>query len=647
MSITKLFHRYIRHLVTGGLMLSLIFSSLSSAHAQRQYQISGTVADENGVPLVGVSVFEKGTENGVPTDVDGRFTISSSRQNPVLTFSCIGFLDMEKKSEEGKPLHVVMTEDSQLLDEVQVIGYAVIKKSDLTGSVASVKSDVMEGRMVLSVEDALRGQLAGVSILSTDGAPGSSMNIRIRGTNSINASNSPLYVIDGVLMESTDISPSEIESMEILKDASSTAIYGSRGANGVVVITTKKGKAAAPRINFSTTISMQQPTRLYKMMNSEEFARYCRAGYGRVNGDSRDYYDNEGYVWNVTYASPYATRYEEILNGDFTTDTDWQKEMLKNALTQEYRLSISGGDQKGTYSVIGSVLSQDGIILKTGMDRYNVRVNFDRSVYSWLKIGVNASGSSQSTQNTTGNVIKQMLSRPPTKESGSGNSVDITDENSIINQDPVSQALSITNDQKRLNFTAKGWADISFAKIFRLNVSGSYNYTRNKTERYYPSDVQTGNGSVVGGKAQSNISETINWLNENLLYITPKLSGIHSFDALAGVTLQGNNIYGLNTEANKFPYEDKGVYNMEMGLTPIPTTNHYTKSSLLSFLARANYKIKDRYLFTGSIRADGSSRLAKGNKWGYFPSGAIAWRAVKEPFIQKLHIFSDLNPHCS
>ena len=233
--------------------------------------MSGTVYDESGNPLIGVSVLEKGTKNGTATDIDGNFTISVSDKSHPIIFSYIGFLDLEIEPVSESGMRIVMEEDSELLDEVQVIGYAVIKKSDLTGSVASVKADVMEDRMVLSVEDALRGQLAGVSILSTDGAPGASMNIRIRGTNSINASNSPLYVVDGVLMESTDISPSEIESMEILKDASSTAIYGSRGANGVVIITTKKGRAGAPRINFSATVSMQQPVRLYEMMNAEEF----------------------------------------------------------------------------------------------------------------------------------------------------------------------------------------------------------------------------------------------------------------------------------------------------------------------------------------------------------------------------------------
>ena len=408
MALTKPFDCHIGLSVAIGLMLLTLF--LPCSHAQQRYQISGIVIDESGNPLIGVSVFEKGTETGTATDIDGKFSMPVRSSESTLVFSYVGFLDVEKTVKTGSEMRIVMEEDSELLDEVQVIGYAVIKKSDLTGSVASVKADVMEDRMVLSVEDALRGQLAGVSILSTDGAPGASMNIRIRGTNSINASNSPLYVVDGVLMESTDISPSEIESMEILKDASSTAIYGSRGANGVVIITTKKGRAGAPRINFSATVSMQQPVRLYEMMNAEEFARYCVWGAGRAGGDSRDYYDMEGYVWNLSYASTYSDRYQEILNGDFTTDTNWQKEVLKNALIEEYRLSISGGDQKGTYSVIGSILDQDGIVLNTGMERYNVRANFDREVTPWLKIGVNASGSSMSMKNTTGNIIKSMLS---------------------------------------------------------------------------------------------------------------------------------------------------------------------------------------------------------------------------------------------
>lgn len=627
------------------LTLFLVFSQMGVA--QNRVTVSGTVSDESGNPLVGVTVFQKGTQNATATDLDGRFSVAVSSPDVSLCFAYMGFLEQEKKVSVNSPMNVIMVEDAQQLEEVQVIGYAVIKKSDLTGSVSSVKADVMEDRMVLSVEDALRGQLAGVSILSTDGAPGASMNIRIRGTNSINASNSPLYVVDGVLMENTDISPSEIESMEILKDASSTAIYGSRGANGVVIITTKKGRSGAPRINFSATVSMQQPVRQYEMMNAEEFARYCVWGTGRAGGDARDYYDSEGHVYNISYATTYADRYQSILDGSFTTDTDWQKEMLKNAFIQEYRLSIAGGDQKGSYSVMGSVLTQDGIVLNTGMDRYNVRANFDRLVLPWMRIGVNVSGSSQSMNNTTGNVIKTMLSRPPTKDVGGSEEIDITDDNTLINQDPVSQAYEVVNKQRRLNATFKGWTDIMFAKIFRLNISGSYSINDNKTERYYPSNIQAGNGSVVNGRAQTIIGQNVNWLNENLLYITPKFKGIHSFDALAGVTLQGNNIYNLNTEANNFPYEDKGVNNMGMGLTPIPTDNHYTKSTLLSFLARANYKLKDRYLFTASIRADGSSRLAENAKWGYFPSGAVAWRMSEEPFIKDLNLFSELKLRAS
>lgn len=618
-------------------------SVLSPLSAQQQRSvIRGVVMDHSGTPLTGVTVLEKGTINGTSTDAQGNFTIKTSRKEVVLSFSYVGYRPMDHKAVTGTRIEVKMIEDAQSLDDVVVIGYGTVRKSDLTGSIASVKSDIMQDRQVLSLEDALRGQLAGVSILSTDGAPGAGMNIRIRGVSSINASNSPLYVVDGVLMENTDISPSEIESMEILKDASSTAIYGSRGANGVVIITTKRGQKGRARINFSSTISVQQPVNLYRMMDAKEFARYCLWGYGRSNGSVRDYFDLEGNTVQIAYAgNAFISRYEEIMSGQFTTDTDWQREVLRNAMVQDYRLTVSGGDDKGSYSVMGSMLSQDGTVINSGMDRYNLRSNFDRQVLPWLKIGVNVSGSSQATKSVAGNVIKTMLSRPPTKPAD-GDVIDITDTESTIDQNPVTQAYKVTNRQNRLNAMIKGWFDVTFANIFRLNVSGSYNYTRTKTERYYPSDVQIGNGNVVHGRAATGIGERVDWLNENLLYITPEKMGKHALDAMVGMTFQGFNNYVLNAENNNFQYEGLGVDNMGYGLTPILATNGYTKSTMVSLLGRINYRFDEKYLFTVSMRADGSSRLAPGNKWGYFPSGAFAWRAGEERFIKELNVFSNL-----
>ncbi len=610
--------------------------------AQHRPVIRGTVVDEKGAPLTGVTVLEEGTSNGTSTDTRGNFELRVSRREVVLNFTYVGYRSQKQKVAAGKHLHIEMVEDAQHLDDVVVIGYGTVRKSDLTGAVSSVKSDIMEDRQILSLEDALRGQLAGVSILSTDGAPGASMNIRIRGVSSINASNAPLYVVDGVQMESTDISPSEIESMEILKDASSTAIYGSRGANGVVIIKTKQGQKGRPRINFSTTISVQQPVNLYEMMNAREFARYCLWGYGRANGTLRDYYDLEGNIVQIAYAgNAFISRYEDIMSGAFTTDTDWQREVLRNAMVQDYRLTISGGDDKGSYSVMGSMLSQDGTVINSGMDRYNLRANFDRQVLPWLKIGVNMSGSSQAVKSVSGNVIKTMLSRPPTK-SAEGDVIDITDTESTIDQNPVTQAYKVTNDLNRLNAMIKGWFDVSFAKIFRLNVSGSYNYTRTRTERYYPSDVQLGSGNVVHGRATVGMAERVDWQNENILYITPRKMGDHALDAMVGMTFQGFTNTTLNAENNNFQYEKLGVNDIAYGLTPIQATNGWTKSTMVSFLGRINYRFKEKYLFTASIRADGSSRLAPGNKWGYFPSGAFAWRAGEERFIKELNVFSNL-----
>ena len=625
-------------------IMSLLMTEALPIFAQDNRMVKGVVKDQSGEPLLGVTVIEKGTTNATSTHNNGDFELKLTKKHATLLFSYVGFTSFEKQVMAGTNLMVEMTEESLQLDDVIVIGYGTAKKSDLTGAVSSLSKEAMTDKLVLSVEDALRGKLAGVTIRNADGAPGSDMHIRIRGAGSINATNSPLYVVDGILMESTDVSPAEIESIEILKDASSTAIYGSRGANGVVVITTKRGVRGKPRVNFSAQLSVQQPVRLYEMMNSLEYTKYTSFGVGRVMSSPIDYYNREGNLYQLSNSSVYALRYQEILDGTFTIDTNWQKEMMQNALIQDYRFSIGGADEAGSYSVMGSVLSQDGIIIESGMKRYNVRANFDRNLTSKFKIGVNVSGSIINTDGVTGNVINTMLAQPPIKELNTQVWIASDGEDQTINNNPYLQAKNVTNFVSRKNVVLKTYGDYKFSKLFRLNVSGSYTYGNSHTRLFYPSDVITGGGVTYNGSARQNRVESTDWLNENLLYITPKKHGIHALDFLVGFTLQGKTVENESIEVHDFPREKMNdeFWNWRYGTDAVIPVNSKTNWRMVSFLGRANYKINEKYLFTVSMRADGSSVLAKGGRWGYFPSGAFAWRAGEENFIKKLNIFSNL-----
>jgi len=631
-------------------LLTLLFSALL-LHVEAQTPqniVRGKVTDAAGKALAGVAVIEKGTQNGITTDLNGAYQLTLRQRQATLTFSMLGYTGKEMPVTGSGILNMTLDEETKTIDDVVVIGYGRVKSMDVTGAVGAVKSDVMEDRLVLSVSDALKGKLAGVNIVSTDGAPGAEMNIQIRGVNSINASSAPLYVIDGVLMESSDVSPAEIETIHILKDASSTAIYGSRGANGVVIITTKKGKPGKANVNVTSQLSWQKPVRLYEMANLEEWGKFQMYGHGRTLGNSVfNYYDTEGRTFQLGWpagnnASGMSKRYQQILDGTYPYNTDWQQAMFQQALVQEYRVNISGGSDKDSYSLMGSYLNQDGIIIESGTRRYNLRANYNRYMNSTTQLIINVSGSSAFTRNVANNAIQTMLAQPPGKPLNVDEWETLENEQTTVNNNPVMNARNITDQTTRDNIVLKGAIDKMFSEIFRLNISGSYAFTRIWDEYYYPPDMNTGGGNTVKGKAQVNNTEKVDWLNENLLYITPKKHCGHAFDGLLGLTFQGDNQRTLNVETTDFAgFAGVPLDNLEVGVVPHAPANDFTSGTMMSGIARLNYSYKERYLLTASIRADGSSRLAKGKKWDYFPSGAFAWRMSEEPFMNSLRFISN------
>jgi TonB-linked SusC/RagA family outer membrane protein len=616
------------------------------AHAPNT--VTGVVTGVGGEPLVGVTVIEKGTTNGVSTNVAGEFSLRVASENATLVLSYMGMETKEVPLNGRKRVTVQMEYVSAFVDEVVVIGYGVTKKSDLTGSVASVKASELQDRMVNSLEDALRGRVAGVSIASVDGQPGESLDIRIRGTGSINASNSPLYVIDGVLMDEADVNPGDVESIEILKDASSTAIYGSRGANGVVMISTKKGSKGKPRINVSVNAGYQTPVRLLELMNNWEYQEYRLHASRVINKPTNNtvgYYDSDGNVWYVQNTKTFSNWRATQANPN-ATNTDWQRTMIRNSWTTDVKANISGGTENNTYSVMGSFFRNDGMVVFSGFEKYSVRANFDQKVNSKLNIGVNLVGNKSLQEgaitNDNSGTMMNTLTQMPTKPS---NFTDVMSdpedgETAAVNNNPWYQAKNIVKDTYKTNVLGKTYINWQFARDFRLNVSGSYNFAQNKLKQYIPSDVSSGRNA----KGRVVLTETgiNNWLNENLLYYTPKPCGKHRWDAVAGLTFQEDASEKLVSEGQNFTYTGLKEWGINNALVPILPEDSYPYTRIMSTFVRANYTFAERYLFTASFRADGSSRFGANNKWAYFPSGAFSWRMSEEEFIRKAKWITNL-----
>lgn len=628
-----------------------------SAQGRAAFQTGGTVLDTNREPVAGAFVLESGTSNGATTDKNGRFTLEVRSADAEITVTMMGYESQTVVVGGRKTIKIVLEPDYEQLDHSVVIGYDVVKKSDLTGSVSSVGEDAFSNRLVTSFEDALRGKVAGVRIISSDGQPGQTLNIRIRGTGSINASNAPLYVIDGIPVDSPDISPGDVKSVEILKDASATAIYGSRGANGVVLITTRQGIKGKTRVTASANITVQQPVRLLEMMNSSEYAdmrfwqvqalNLFKAGTSMTFRPTHNYYqDREGNIYGFPKTNIWL---DEKYHSEDATNTDWQKAMLQNALVHDYRINVSGGDEKSTFSVMGNYFQQDGIVINSGYQKGSVRANYDRTLSEFATMGLNVSGS-RAYQNgnaygETSGVTMNMLSQPPVKELSSEDFEAVQGENEYENNNPFYQAKNIVKDIYRDNASLRLYFDIRFLKNFRYRVTGNYVFNNSITEIFYPKTVAQGRSE--DGRAQYNTATTNNWMQENLLYYTPKLGKGHRFDALAGLIFEERITRSGNTESQNFESGNLGANRIQEGTVLANISNGFSRTRMVSYMARVNYSYRNRYLLTALFRADGSSCFGQDNKWGYFPSVAVAWNISEEPFMKNVNFISNLKLRAS
>ncbi|MFS4457455.1 SusC/RagA family TonB-linked outer membrane protein [Maribacter sp. 2304DJ31-5] len=623
-------------------LLFCLFGLLAqNGWAQIQKTITGQVTSStDGIPLGGVSIVVKETTNGTVTDFDGYYSIEA-QEGDILTFSYLGFKTLERTVSDNLSINIALDEDVSNLDEVVVVGYGTQKKSDLTGSVVSVKAEDFNPGPVVSVSNQLQGTAAGVVLSQNSAQPGGGFSVRIRGRTSINSSNEPLYVVDGFPITSdpptnnvtgstvrqspsrnplNTLNPEDIESIEILKDASATAIYGARGANGVVLITTKKGKSGKASINYSSSYTVSTPTELYDLLNGSEFAQ----------------------VTNEEAGAPIFSAAQVNTLGE---GTNWQEEILRNSslfghssTVQKHQISFSGATDKVNYYISGNYYKNEGLVQKTGLERFSGRLNLSTQISKKFKLGLNL----------TATRTKDQL-----VNSGSGDSenagvfinarrwspaVPVFDQNGNFSVHPsfptqISNPVSILNidDEivtKRVLATFYGEYEISDGLKAKLNLG--IDDQNIKGRAFIPTTLLRGEQLNGEGELRNEIIE--NLLGEFTLNYS-KQWGDHSLNALFGYTYQELRNESFGVVASNFSNETININNLAVAQNADRLFSFKAQPKLISYLSRVNYSWKDRYLFTFSFRADGSSKFIN-NPWGYFPSGAFAWKVHKENFFK-------------
>ena len=618
--------------------------------AYAQKTVTGTVKDATGEPMIGVSVVVDGTSIGGVTDINGNFTIQKVPNNGVLKFSYVGFKD-QKVSTAGKTsVDIVLQEDAMGLDEVVVVGYGTMKKKDLTGSVASIKPADIAQVAAPDAMKAMQAKVPGLDLVSGDGQAGSSVSITLRGNRSITASNSPLIIVDGVEYGGAlDIPASDIESMDILKDASSTAIYGTKGANGVIIITTKRGQAGKTRVNFSAYLSMKSPTSAVKSMyGGTEVQRWVdRANYqadlasgnwGTSNVSLDDVFGATTIAGNDNYKVV-----DLIAKGDYT---DWYDTILQNSTSQNYEASVSGGNDKTNFSVSLAAMYDKGLLKHDEMDRYNGRLNVDHIINKFFKVGGSMAFTyrSHNARNASVfNAARKMTSITQAyKEDGSINETPNVWYSSHVNP-LMDEGDNFASHIESTRYIGSGYLQITPITGLVLKSQLAVDRRNRRVGQY--NDYQSANRYQAPSTTyMSNAWDSwtiLTWQNTANYNIT--LNEKHDLGFLLGHELRQDVREGLgyNGTAGKEHYYNQQFYDVTKISADQTPSSSYTKQAMLSFFGRVNYTFMDRYLLSASLRADGSSVLAEGKKWGYFPSVSAGWRISEESFMESTRSWLD------
>ena len=617
------------------LLLALI-ASISAIAQEAAYKISGLVIDfDNGEPVIGATVGLKGQQPALITDLDGKFTIATDTPEATIEIRSLGYDLTTVDISASKNNTIRMRPSTNNLDEVVVVGYGTTTRKDLTGAVSKVNVDDMQKAPVSNFEEALAGRVAGVTATSSDGQPGSELNIVIRGNNSVTQSNAPLYVVDGFPLETSVgnmLNPEEIESMEILKDASATAIYGARGANGVILITTKKGKVGRPVVSYNLYMGVQSATKRQKMLDPYEFVRYQLD------------------VNESLYSSMYLGNQKTLDDYRNEKGIDWQDEVLRDAFLMNHALSVRGGSDNTRYSISGSVVHQDGVITNSGYRKYQGRLNLEQTLSTKVKVGLNLNytynkkfGTIAAEQNSspTASIMYSMWGYRPVGTLWQDDLMDTLYDDTL---DPtrdyrINPVMAVENEYNPMHtttFIANAFVQYKILDNLVLRISGGYNKVNQRRDIFNNSSSRLGNPKT-NEKVNGSITnyERTNFLNENTLTYTFKLKRGHRLKVLGGFTLQDAGYFSDGFTSINVPNEELGIAGLDEGtVTKIPVSK--TSNSLMSFLARADYSYKSRYMATVSYRADGSSKFPAGNRWASFPSAALAWGFGQEDFAKDL-----------
>ncbi|SDJ76364.1 TonB-linked outer membrane protein, SusC/RagA family [Pedobacter sp. ok626] len=623
----------------------ILLMCISMASLAQVRTVTGMVTDLKGDPLVGVVVQIKGTKTTTSTSSSGSFSIKVPDASQRLVFRYIGFEDKEIAVGASASLKVSLKESVSQLNDVVVIGYGTATRKDLTGSLGSVNIADLQKAPVKSFDEALAGRVAGVQVTSSEGQPGSPIEITIRGNNSITQMNYPLVVIDGFPMEDPNnsvvnplntLDPNEIESIDILKDASATAIYGARGANGVIMVTTKRGKLGAPVIAYNGYFGLQENNKRMKLLGPYEFVKL----------------QNE--IDPIRTKGLYFKDGRTLDSYQGLAGINWEDEVTRVAPMQNHYLAVTGGTAKTKYSVSLSHTGQDGIILNSGFKRTQGKISLDQEISDKLKVGFNATysdiktyGSPTSTGNFSNelNMLFSVWAFRPVAVNPDVNLIEVPNDPEVeqasnFTFNPILTAQNELRETYSTSFTTNGFLEYAILKDLKLKILGSFNRGLRRSDVFNGSmsrSAATGNYLVNGTQTYYN---STGWQNANTLTYSKRLNKAHYFDVMAGFTMESSQSRALGATAVLLPNESLGLSGLDEG-NPLAIASTSSNSTLASFIGRLNYKLFDRYVFTATVREDGSSRFLNKNTWSNFPSLGVAWQINNESFAKNIKYLSN------
>lgn len=648
------------------LLFVALFSIIATVAFAQSKTVTGVVVDNTGEPIIGANVTVDGTSNGTITDLDGKFSLSNVADNSKLKISYIGYIPQTLNVSGKNDLKITLKEDAQALDEVVVVGYGTVKKANTVGSIGNMKAEAIEDRPIARVEQALQGQMAGVSVRSTSGSPGSDITISVRGNASINGESTPLYVVDGVPIDNlSGINPNDILSIDVLKDAASAAIYGSRGSNGVILVTTKKGTTGKPVITLNAYAAYSTVERKVDVMNSDEWIAFNKKWYDRQWVNTTGQPNTVSQADRIAYAQQqnnkvYSSRtelagirnqygiYDPWWGTDELEAIDWQDELFRTAPSYDIQLNASGATEKLNYTVSGGVFSQEGIIHGSSYDRYSLRAKLEAQMTDRIKIGVNIAPSYglREGANVDGkdNAVARSLSFPGWVLAGSGRDAGADPYKFYDTWGPgpnnISPYIQATSSTRKIADTRVNTSLTTTVNVIEgLDVHGmaAWNF-RSNSERGYTPTWSNGKWDVAKYPGEYSNSNYRTLSSNSLLFqglITyVKEWGVHGVDALLGMSQESFSETKTYQRVSDFPNDKSWVFDYTKGKSTSNNEVTYNKNALISYFGRIQYALMDRYLASVSLRRDGSSKFGSENRWGFFPSASAAWKINEEPFLR-------------